>query len=127
MNNKLIKKAIEVLGTYNLDTYSTNYAGKVASALITSKGNIYTGISLNLTCNVGNCAEHAAVLEMLKMRETHIIEIVAIYENKGIITPCGKCREMLVQLDSRNMETMVIVDKNTMVPLKELIPLHWIK
>jgi cytidine deaminase len=125
MKNKILKEAKMVLGTFQLDTYPSNYAGKVGAALITDKGNIYSGISVNLTCNVGNCAEHAAVLEMLKNRETHIKMIVAIYEETGIIPPCGRCREMLIQIDSRNKDTLIIINDDSVIPLNELLPFQW--
>ena len=42
------------------------YCGHVSCALMTEKGNIYTGININSKCALGNCAEQAAILEMLK-------------------------------------------------------------
>ena len=113
MKSKLIEEAKKITGTFQLDTYPTNYAGKVGCALVTGNGNIYTGISVNLACNVGNCAEHAAVCAMLKMRETRIEMIVAFYEGENIIAPCGRCREMIMQIDSRNKNTLVILENES--------------
>jgi len=125
MKARLIEEATRIIGTFPLDPYPTNYAGKVGSALVTDQGNIYTGISLNLACNVGSCAEQGAVLEMLKRRETTIAMIVSIYEGGRIIVPCGRCREMIAQIDRRNHNTLVLVDAERTVSLSELLPCQW--
>ena len=44
--------------------------GRRRRALETASGNVYTGINLDLACGIGFCAEHSAVAEMLKARET---------------------------------------------------------
>ena len=43
-----------------------------------------------------------------------------------ILPPCGRCREMLAQVDSRNVDCKVILDNNHAVLLRELLPLHWL-
>ena len=54
-------------------------AATVAAVVQTRSGAIYTGASLHLACGVGFCAEHAAIAEMVKARETElaVIETVA--------------------------------------------------
>ncbi|MEO8192709.1 MAG: cytidine deaminase [Gemmatimonadales bacterium] len=97
-------------------------AGGVAAALITADGNVYTGICVDTACSMGFCAEHAAVAEMLKARESHIQTIVAVTNPEGVIPPCGRCRELLWQIDSRNCETRVIVAPGKVVALSDLLP-----
>jgi len=41
-------------------------AGKAACVIITSKGNMYTGINLETKCDLGICAERNAILNMIK-------------------------------------------------------------
>lgn len=121
--SKLIHEAEKYLGEFKLsETYLT--AGSVASALITKNGNIYTGICLDLASGIGFCAEHSAISEMLKNRETEIEMIVAISKN-GILPPCGRCRELMLQVDTRNKGTKVIIDEDKMVTLGELLPYPW--
>jgi cytidine deaminase len=38
---------------------------------------VYTGVCLHLSGGIGFCAEHAAVTEMLKFKETEIAAVVA--------------------------------------------------
>ena len=48
------------------------YCGHVTCALMSEKGNIYSGININSKCALGNCAEQAAILDMLKHGESEI-------------------------------------------------------
>lgn len=99
-------------------------AGTVASALRSVTGAVYTGVCMHLTCGIGFCAEHASVAEMLKGRETQIAMIVAVCD-EGVLPPCGRCRELLVQVDPRNLDSLVVLPGMRIVPLRELLPHHW--
>lgn len=121
----LIDEAQKLLGIMKFNTYDRNYAGRVASALITKSGNIYTGVSIDLVCCLGGCAEKFAIGDMIKHRETEIDVIVALYENNRIITPCGNCRELMYQIDKRNLNCKIIVNEYNIVTLGELLPLQW--
>jgi cytidine deaminase len=112
------------LGQFSLSVEDLT-AGSVAAALRTSKGNIYTGICLDLGCGIGFCAEHAAVAEMLKARETEIVMIVAVGDGV-ILPPCGRCRELLVQVNRSNMGTQVVLPGKRIQALRELLPEHWL-
>ena len=70
--NELISSARQIHGEFALGKDLS--AGSVATALRTEADNIYTGISLNLACGIGFCAEHSAIAEMLKHREQRIAE-----------------------------------------------------
>lgn len=121
---KLHEAASKILGciTFGED----RNAGTVSCALKTRGGVIFTGICVHLCCGIGTCAEHAAVLEMLKTRETEIDKIIAISETE-ILSPCGRCRELLVQIDSRNLETLVMIGEKEVMPLKHLLPNSWLE
>lgn len=67
----------------------------------------------------------AAVAEMLKARETAIDMIVAVGEGV-ILPPCGRCRELLAQVDASNLGTQVILPGKRIRPLRELLPEHWL-
>jgi cytidine deaminase len=97
-------------------------AGGVAAALLSAAGNVYTGVCVDTACGMGFCAEHAAVAELLKARESHVVLVVAVSAAAGIVTPCGRCRELLWQVDPRNRGTNVIVAPGRTVTLAELLP-----
>lgn len=100
-------------------------AGHVACALETASGAVFTGICIDVPCSIGLCAEQAAIAEMLKHGETQIRRIVAVYEDGSILPPCGRCRELISQVDARNGEAIVLVAKGREVTLNELLPERW--
>lgn len=97
-------------------------SGDVAAALLSRGGNVYTGVSVDTNCSLGFCAEHAAVAEMLKARESEVDVIVAVKAEGEILAPCGRCRELLWQVSPHNASTRVILAGPTSVVLAELLP-----
>ncbi|MBU4264271.1 MAG: cytidine deaminase [Proteobacteria bacterium] len=124
MRTELIEAARAVCGEFTLRE-KWCFAGTVGAALRTRGGAIYTGISIDLGCGLGFCAEVAAIAEMLKNRETRIDTIVAVTPNR-ILPPCGRCRETMVQLDRANLRTKVIISETQNVLLGDLLPDHWL-
>lgn len=120
----LIEEARKYLGAFGLSREWMS-AGGVAAAIRTASGRIYTGISIDVSCGIGFCAEHAAIAEMLKHRETRIEMVAAITEGGHIIPPCGRCREFMLQIDDENERTAVVVARDRVVTLKELLPFRW--
>jgi cytidine deaminase len=121
-NDALIAEARKHLGTFALSQPDW-VAGEVAAAVLTASGKVYTGISIDLACGIGFCAEHSAVAAMLQGRETNIRKVVAV-SRAGVIPPCGRCRELMAQVDHRNFECEVILAKGTRT-LSKLLPDHW--
>jgi cytidine deaminase len=121
---KLIDAASAVCGPFGLRKDFS--AGSVGAAILTTQGNIYTGICIDLACGLGFCAEVAAVAEMLKARETHALAMVAMSKRGVPVAPCGRCREMMAQIDSQNLECVIILGENRDVPLSKLLPEHWL-
>ena len=119
----LVALARQVQGIVSLTDDLT--AGEVAAALRTRSGTIVSGICLNVTCGLGMGAERAAVVEMLKSHETEVELIVAVRDSE-ILSPCGCCRELLVQIDRRNLDTRVILSESRIVHLRDLRPEHWL-
>jgi cytidine deaminase len=61
---------------------------------------------------------------MLKARETEIEMIVAV-TTQGILAPCGRCRELLAQVNPANFSCQVALPGGTLTTLRELLPNHW--
>lgn len=119
---RLIQTAQALVGEFNLGYNNT--AGSVAAAVMGASGRIYTGICLELDCGIGLCAEAAAVAEMLKSRETRIAAVAAV-NSHGVISPCGRCREMLIQIDPLNRDCIVVLAGGRAKRLSELLPEYW--
>jgi cytidine deaminase len=120
---RLIDLAQPLLGPLELSRPDLT-AATVAAAVLTRSGRTYTGVCLHVSCGIGFCAEHAAIAEMIKGRETQIEMIVAVCE-EGILAPCGRCRELMVQVDPRNLDAQVALPGERLAPLRELLPEHW--
>lgn len=101
--------------------------GDVACALVTDKGNVYTGICIDAACSIGFCAEHAAISSMLTNGETRIMRLVSISEHGVIYPPCGRCRELISQIDENNVDTLIMIGDNEVKTLAELLPNDWKK
>lgn len=120
---RLVEEAQKVLGGFKLNN-ADFCAGNVAAALETDNGNIYTGICFDVACGIGFCAEHSAISEMLKHRETKIAKIVAVSKD-GFMPPCGRCRELMFQIDKDNVSAKVFLSEDKYVTLDELLPNRW--
>lgn len=120
---KLIDTARTLAGEFTLARPSFS-AGAVGAAILSSSGSLYTGICVELACGIGFCAEHAAMAEMLKKRET-VIDTIVASKVDGIVSPCGRCREMMYQIDARNRHSRIILSADRTVTLEQLLPEHW--
>lgn len=120
---QLIEEARAVVGEFTL-SHPDFSAASVGAALVTAQGNLYTGVNIDVACGIGFCAEHSAIAEMLKHRETQIEMIVAVTAD-SIIPPCGRCRELMFQVDEKNQMTKVYLTEERYITLNELLPVRW--
>jgi cytidine deaminase len=121
---RLLESATPLVGELKLDSLGERSAATVAAALLAKSGRIYTGVCVHLSSGIGFCAEHAAVAEMLKARETEIEMIVAVWSG-GILAPCGRCRELLAQVNPANFSCHIALPGGSLTTLRELLPNHW--
>ena len=120
-NQELIEKANTVLNPREL--YLGNRAGDVACALQSGAGNLYLGVCMDIGSGIGFCAEHSAIAAMITAGETAIARVVAISGDGKILPPCGRCRELMYEIDPSNLEsTEVVLAAEHAVRLKELLP-----
>lgn len=104
-------------------------AGGVASAILTKKGNIYVGVCIDTASALGMCAERNAIANMITNGESQIDKVVAVMPNGRVGSPCGACREYMMQLDKRSGDIEILLDLESekAVKLKELLPDWWEK
>lgn len=100
---ELYKKCKDILN--GRDISDSVSAGGVAAAILTKKGNIYTGVCIDTACSLGFCAERNAIGKM----------------------PYGACRELMLQLSyyNNNMKIMTNLENKESITLSELIPNWW--
>ena len=102
-------------------------AGGVAAAILTKAGNIYTGVCIDTACSLGMCAERNAIANMITNGESQIEKVVAVMPDGQVGSPCGACRELMMQLDKCSGDIEILLDLETekTVKLKELVPDWW--
>ena len=102
-------------------------AGGVAAAIMTDKGNIYTGVCIDTACTLGMCAERNAIANMITNGESKIVKLVCVMGSGSVGSPCGACREYLMQLDkdSPKMEILTDYETQSTITLGELVPDWW--
>jgi cytidine deaminase len=122
-NSEMIEQAKTVLRPRKLA--GDNAAGEVACALLSSAGNLYFGVCIDINSGIGFCAEHSAMAAMITAGESSISKIVAVCGDV-VLPPCGRCREFMYQIDHTNLiSTDVVLGKDRVVKLKELLPYPW--
>ncbi len=102
-------------------------AGGVAAALRTKEGNVYVGVCIDTASTLGMCAERNAIANMITHGESRIDKVIAIMPDGRVGSPCGACREYMMQLDrdSGDIEILLDMDSRRTVRLRELIPDWW--
>ena len=125
MIEKLIDTAIK-----QLDFSYTPYSGfKVGAALLTKKGEIYTGCNIeNASYGLSNCAERSAIFAAYSQgyRKQDIVSLAIVSDGKRIGTPCGACRQVLVELLEKDTPIVLSNGKDTLVTtIAELLPMSF--
>jgi len=124
-NQQLIEKAQSVTRERKLGEHTV---GQVGAALLTDTGNIYLGVCMDISSGIGFCAEHSAIAAMVTAGESRIEKVVAVWLNEAgetfILSPCGRCREFMWQINHDNINTQVILDADKVLSLAELLPYH---
>lgn len=96
--------------------------GSVGAAIETDDGRVYRGICIDTESSMGFCAEHAAVAAMLLDGGSVIRRAVACTKSGKVLPPCGRCRELISQISDENWDAEFLVDDDTVVTLRALLP-----
>lgn len=122
---KLYNEALSILNPRSISGFIE--AGGVAAAILTDKGNIYKGVCIDTASTLGMCAERNAIANMITNGESKIVKLVCVMRNKNVGTPCGACREYLMQLDKESKNIEILINKDTLetIRLVDLVPLWW--
>lgn len=125
MWKQLYNAALQVQNARKISPFIS--AGGVAAAILTKQGNIYVGVCIDTASTLGMCAERNAIANMITNGESQIDKVVAVMRDGSIGTPCGACREYMMQLDKDSGDIEILLDLETeqTVKLSELIPNWW--
>ena len=112
MDKELFEKLFECAAKARLNSHSPISDFKVGAALMTASARIYAGTNAEEPAfNHSIHAEQGAIAQMVaqegRQRITHLV-VVGGKDNDGTIcTPCGHCRQLLVEFADDSMEVAV--------------------
>jgi cytidine deaminase len=122
-NSELIEHAVQVVNARRLSEY---LVGDVGAALISASGKVYNGVCIDASSGTGFCAEHSAIAAMVTAGENRIAKIVAVWKDEdgsvSVLAPCGRCREFMRQIQDGALETEVVLGRDEVVTLADLLP-----
>ncbi len=127
MIQEMIKEAFGAL-KYSYSPYSHF---KVAAALLTKSGKIYTGCNIeNAAYSPSNCAERTAVFKAVSEGDRLFKSICIVNEdakgNHDYCPPCGVCRQTLMEfVDPKKFQVILAKSENEykIYTLNDLLPL----
>lgn len=100
-------------------------AGFVGTALLSANGKVYTAVSLTGACGIQFCGEVGAVMSMLRDGASQVKAIATVSNDHKLMPPCGRCRELLFEVDRHNLQTDVILENERVVKLANIFPERW--
>ena len=81
-----------------LNAYAPYSKFKVGAAVRTETGAVFVGCNVeNVASPEGTCAEAGAIAAMVAAGEMRITEVAVIAESPEPVTPCGGCRQKLIE------------------------------
>lgn len=97
----------------------------VGAALVTKDGKIYTGCNIeNASYPLTNCAERTAVFKAVSEGDKEFQTIVVTADTEGPVSPCGACRQVLVEFCEPEMPVVLTNKKGDIkeTTVSELLP-----
>lgn len=118
----IIKKAYEV----QKNAYAP-YSHFFVGACVKTKDNKYfLGANIeNASYSLTNCAERNAIFQAYSMgyRKKDIESICIVGSGENLITPCGACRQVMIELLEKDTPIVLVTgDKIKITNIKELLP-----
>ena len=98
---------------------------KVGAALITTKGEIFTGCNVeNASYGLSNCAERSAIFSAVAQSVPGlVIKAIAVVNDQGVpCSPCGACRQVIYEFGPEAIVIFQSANGWKDSPITELLP-----
>ena len=117
------KDLIAVAKKYRENAYAPYSKFKVGAAVLTKKGNVYGGCNIeNSSFPVTNCAERTAIFKAVSEGEQEFAAIALIADTPGPCSPCGACRQVMVEFKIPRIIMANMKGDVKVVTLEEIMP-----
>lgn len=117
----LIKEATDMLDK----AYVPYSKFPVGAALSTKDGQVFTGCNIeNASYPLTNCAERTAMFKAVSEGQRSFDYLVVTGNTEGPISPCGACRQVLVEFCEPDMPVLLTNKKGKVkeTTVSELLP-----
>lgn len=117
------KELIAAAKKYRENAYAPYSKFKVGAAVLTKKGNVYGGCNIeNSSFPVTNCAERTAIFKAVSEGEQEFAAIALIADTPGPCSPCGACRQVMVEFKIPRIIMANMQGDVKVVTLEEIMP-----
>ena len=100
------QELIQTAATARENAYVPYSHYKVGAALVADDGTVYTGANIEFVNGTSNCAERTALFHA-DAEGVRRFQRIAVVTEDGSGTPCGFCRQALVEFCPLDMEVIV--------------------
>lgn len=110
-----------------VNSYSPYSKFRVGAAALLKDGTIIKGTNIeNASYGLSNCAERSCLFSVYSQGYTKndIVGFAVCGDTKDFITPCGACRQVMVELLDENVSVFLINKKEEFkeIKVKKLLP-----
>ena len=124
MNKKqAYKQLLDYAQKISKNSYSPYSKFKVGVAILCEDNKVFCGTNVeNVSYGLSMCAERVAIFTAIA-NGCKKIKAVAIYSKKANVTPCGACRQVILEF-SKNADIIYNTDKNNfkVIKISKLLP-----
>lgn len=124
MNKKqAYQQLLEYAKQISLNSYSPYSKFKVGAAVLCGDNKVFLGTNIeNSSYGLSMCAERVAVFTAIA-NGCKNIKAVAIYSKKGNVTPCGACRQVILEFSkTADIIYNTTKDKFIVTKISSLLP-----
>jgi cytidine deaminase len=121
-----IKKMLQKAQMVMMNAYAPYSHFLVGACILADDNNYYVGCNVeNIAYRLTTCAECAAICNMISYGGKHITEMVITTSKDMIISPCGACRQQIIEFAApdRKIHLFSAHGKKETIFVKDLLPL----
>ena len=97
----------------------SNFA--VGAAILAGSGKIYTGCNIeNASYGMTICAERCAIFKEISQGEKTILAVAIYSPNTDNCYPCGACRQVMSEFQSKDNEIEIITENKGKLDIKKM-------
>lgn len=120
---QIYKQLLDYAQQISKNSYSPYSKFKVGAVVLCEDNKVFCGTNVeNVSYGLSMCAERVAIF-MAVANGCKQIKAVAIYSKKGNVTPCGACRQVILEF-SKNADIIYNTGKDNfkVIKISKLLP-----